>query len=200
MARFVLDSTGRQDKANESCSELDPFSASIIHAVAQLLGPPVDEASRVPGGGRTSSNYWTAHYFLGLSYAHGGNLPPAITALREAEAIGDSLWRYSGLGFAYGLAGQPAKAHELLAKLDRLSEQQYVPAHVRAPICLGLGDKDQAFAWLERAVEERDWQMAWLAVDPFWDSVRSDSRLSRLIAKTGLGGRASGSTQPGQSA
>ena len=82
---------------------------------------------------------------------------------------------------------------------EELSKQQHVSAHVRGPICLGLGEKDQAFAWLERAFEERDWQMAWLAVDPFLDSVRSDSRLTRLIAKTGLGGRASGPKQPGQS-
>jgi tetratricopeptide (TPR) repeat protein len=174
--------------------QLDPFSASINTTAVypSYWAHQFDEAiTGFRAAVELHPNFWNAHYFLGLSYAHRGDLAQAITELREAEVIGDSLWRYSGLGFAYGQAGEPAKARELLAKLEELSKQQYVSAHVRAPICLGLGEKDQAFAWLERAFEERDWQMAWLAVDPFWDSVRSDSRLSRFIEKTGLGSHAS---------
>jgi eukaryotic-like serine/threonine-protein kinase len=194
---FALGLTGRLEEAKAAMTvarQLDPFSASINTTAVYptYWAHQFDEAiAGFRAAVELHPNYWTAHYFLGLSYALGGDLTRAITALREAEAIGDSLWRYSGLGFTFGLAGEPAKARELLAELDQLSKQQYVSAHVRAPICLGLGEKDQAFAWLERAFEERDWQMAWLAVDPFWDGVRSDSRLTRLIEKTGMGSHAS---------
>ena len=203
---FVLGLTGRLEDAKAAmkvAQQLDPFSASINTTAVwpSYWARQFDEAiAGFLAAVELHPNYWTAHYYLGLSYLHRGDLTQAITALRKAEAIGDSLWRYAGLGFAYGQAGQPAKARELLAKLEELSKRQHVSSQVRAAVCLGLGEKDQAFAWLERAVEERDWQMAWLSVDPFWDSIRADSRLSHLIAKTGLGSHASVPERPSLSA
>jgi len=198
---FVLGLTGRiaESKAEmKVAQQLDPFSASVNTTAIwpSYWAHRFDEAIEgFRAAAELHPNYWIAHYYLGLSYAHRGDLARATTALREAEAVGDSLWRYAGLGYVYGKAGQPVQAREILAKLDGLSRQQYVPAPVRAAICAGLGEEDQAFEWLERAVEERDWQVAWLTVDPFWDSMRSDPRFNRLLARAGLINYAS---RPGQ--
>ena len=65
--------------------------------------------------------YWVAHYYLGLSYAHKREFGHALLALRHAAEIGDSIWRYTGLGFAYAQAGQPQQAKEVLSKLQEIA-------------------------------------------------------------------------------
>jgi tetratricopeptide (TPR) repeat protein len=50
----------------------------------------------------------------------------------------------------------------------------------------GLGEKDQAFAWLEKAYEQHSFNMAWLNVEPRWDSLRSDPRFADLVRRVGL--------------
>jgi hypothetical protein len=61
-----------------------------------------------------------------------------------------------------------------------------VPAIYCAAVHSGLGDTEQAVKYLERAVEERNWEIAWVHVDPFWDDIRSDRRFQRLQAQLGL--------------
>jgi hypothetical protein len=50
----------------------------------------------------------------------------------------------------------------------------------------GLGDADDAFQYLELAVKELNWEIAWLHVDPFWESLRKDARFERLQVAAGL--------------
>ena len=55
-----------------------------------------------------------------------------------------------------------------------------------AIIYVGLGEKDEAFAWLEKAYEEHNASLPFLKVDPIFDSLRSDSRFTALLKKMGL--------------
>jgi hypothetical protein len=80
----------------------------------------------------------------------------------------------SGLGHAYGVAGKKAEARAVLDELKQRSQQEYVPADSIALVYAGLGEKDQAFIWLEKAYDEHAFKMAWLKVEPQWDSLRSD--------------------------
>jgi hypothetical protein len=50
----------------------------------------------------------------------------------------------------------------------------------------GLGEKDQAFAWLERAYQRHEWGLIYLRVSPFFDPLRSDPRFTQLLKKVGL--------------
>jgi len=130
--------------------------------------------------------YWVAHHYLGLSLAQKGEYGQAILALRHAAEIGDSTWRYGGLGFVYAQAGEPKLAKEVLAKLHEIGRNQYVPPIHIAAVHAGLGEADEAFKYLELAVKELNWQIAWLHVDPFWDSLREDARFGRLQLAAGL--------------
>jgi len=67
-----------------------------------------------------------------------------------------------------------------------MSQKEYVPADSIAHVYVGLGETDQAFAWLERAYGERSFGMAWLKVEPSWDSLRSDPRFTDLMRRVGL--------------
>jgi tetratricopeptide (TPR) repeat protein len=92
----------------------------------------------------------------------------------------------AGLGNAYALAGKKAEARAVLAELKQRSQQEYVPADSIALVYTGLGEKDQAFAWLEKAYEEHSFKMAWLKVEPQWDSLRSDPRFGDLLRRIGF--------------
>ena len=59
------------------------------------------------------------------------------------------------------------------------------PAAV-AHVYIGLGDKDQAFAWLEKAYADHSWYMASLKVDPELGALRSDPRFTDLVRRIGL--------------
>ena len=74
----------------------------------------------------------------------------------------------------------------MLAELKAASKQKYVYSVGFARIYAGLGDKDQAFAWLEKAYEERSTGLYWLKVDPIWDPLRSDPRFNDLLRRIGL--------------
>ena len=89
---------------------------------------------------------------------------------------GGTEWSFSmsGLGHAYGVAGKKAEARAVLDELKQRSQQEYVPADSIALVYAGLGEKDQAFIWLEKAYDEHAFKMAWLKVEPQWDSLRSD--------------------------
>jgi serine/threonine protein kinase/Flp pilus assembly protein TadD len=189
---MTLGLTGRLEEARRAmrtAQQLDPFSASInTTAVFPIYWAHLfDEAIEgFQAAIELHPGYWLAHYFLGLSYAQKGEFGQAILALRHAAEIGDSAWRYSGLGYVYARAGEPERAESVLQTLNELGRQQYVPAIYSAAVYAGLGESDQAFEWLRRAVERRDWLIAWLHVDPLWDILRSDSRLYALQADFGL--------------
>jgi hypothetical protein len=61
-----------------------------------------------------------------------------------------------------------------------------VPAYFIAAIYGALGEKDQAFAWLQRAYDERDPQITYLLLDTFMDPLRSDARFNDLVRKVGF--------------
>ena len=70
--------------------------------------------------------------------------------------------------------------------LDELRSRADVPAYNFATIYAQLGDKEQAFEWLQKAYEERSFFITLLAVDPELDSLRSDPRFTELVKKVGL--------------
>ncbi|MCZ6776180.1 MAG: hypothetical protein O7D34_06970, partial [Ignavibacteria bacterium] len=55
-----------------------------------------------------------------------------------------------------------------------------------AIVYIGLGVRDQAFEWMQKAYEERSGSMVFLKVDPVWDSLRSDPRFTAFLKKMNL--------------
>jgi hypothetical protein len=84
------------------------------------------------------------------------------------------------------MAGKRNEAQKELAELQELSKQRYVSPGLFALIYAALGDKDQAFAWLEKSVAEHDLITARLKVDQRFDSLRSDPRFADLVKRVGL--------------
>ena len=90
------------------------------------------------------------------------------------------------LGRAYALAGKTDEARKTLAQLKELSARRYVSPYRVAMIYAALGDKEQTFAWLEKAYQQRLHNMIFLKVEPELDGLRSDPRFATLVQQVGL--------------
>jgi tetratricopeptide (TPR) repeat protein len=90
------------------------------------------------------------------------------------------------LGLVYGMAGRKDDATKILNELLDLNKQRYVTPAALVNVYIGLGDKEQAFFWLEKAYEERSNYIVYLNVFPIVDPLRSDPRFASLIQRVGL--------------
>jgi TolB-like protein/DNA-binding winged helix-turn-helix (wHTH) protein len=134
-------------------------------------------------------NFPAAHNFLPAAYEQKGMYTEAIAEFKKAIPLtGGSEWSLSkaGLGHGYAVTGKKSEARTLLDELKQLSAEEYVPATSVALIYAGLGEKDQAFAWLDKGYEQRAFQMQWVRLDPRWDSLRSDPRFQDLMRRMGF--------------
>jgi len=92
----------------------------------------------------------------------------------------------ASLGHAYATSGKKGEAQKLLDELKTRSKQRYVSPYLIAFPYIGLGDREQALAWLEKGYESHDQWMIWLRSDPKLDSLRSDSRFTELLRRVGF--------------
>ena len=90
------------------------------------------------------------------------------------------------LGYAYGVVGRRDEAEKILSDLGIAAEDQYISPHYIAWIYHGLGNRDETFRFLEKAVEDRSPTMFLLRADPVWDSVRDDHRFVAVLEQIGL--------------
>ncbi|HEX8175520.1 MAG TPA: winged helix-turn-helix domain-containing protein [Pyrinomonadaceae bacterium] len=103
-------------------------------------------------------------------------LPPENTFLRNADPEPISF-----MGYAYALSGKRGKALKLVDDLLAMAKQKYVQPHHLAVIYTGLGDRDNAFHWLIKAIADRCSAVTNLRVMPLFDSLRDDPRYEELL-------------------
>jgi len=111
----------------------------------------------------------------------------AIAEIQKAiDLSGGSPLSLAALGHTYAVWGKRAEAERVLNELKESSKQGYISAYSIAAIHAGLGEKDQAFIWLEKAYEERSGWLIWLRAEPISDPLRSDPRFQDLLRRVGL--------------
>lgn len=130
-------------------------------------------------------NFFPARRYLGLVYEQKGMYKEAIAEFQQAAKLSGSPLMMSLLAHAYAASGNKAEAERLLVQLGQ-QKQRYVSPYTVATIYTGLGQKDQAFKWLDKAFEERDIWLMNLKVDPLFKPLRSDHRFSDLLIRIGL--------------
>jgi DNA-binding winged helix-turn-helix (wHTH) protein/TolB-like protein/Tfp pilus assembly protein PilF len=130
-------------------------------------------------------NFFPAHRYLGLAYEQKGMYREAISEFEKGVKLSGSPLMVALLGHAYAASGSKAEARRVLAELEQ-QKQKYVSPYTVAAIYAGLGEKDQAFRWLEKAYAERDIWLMNLRVDPVLKSLRSDGRFVHLLERLGL--------------
>jgi serine/threonine protein kinase/lipoprotein NlpI len=188
-----LISVGRAEegiKESKRALELDPLSTEVsaTHGGNFYFGhqydPAIDQLRKTL---EMDPNSWFARMFLGLSYEASGDLPRAIAECQRAREIETTIpWPSAELAHAYAVSGRKGEAEEILRQLKERSKQSYVPAYNFAEIYIGLGDKDQTMALLEKAYADRSMLLTFLKADPEFDSLHSDPRFKDLVRRVGL--------------
>jgi TolB-like protein/DNA-binding winged helix-turn-helix (wHTH) protein/Flp pilus assembly protein TadD len=128
-----------------------------------------------------------AHGLIGPIYLLQGAKEPALAELaRAAELSGHTSSAESCLGQAFAMCGRKIEAQQILQALITKSKDHYVGSLNIARIYAGLGDRDRAFEWLDKAYRkyESEWPLA--LADPMWDTLRSDPRFAALLKRIGL--------------
>ncbi len=92
----------------------------------------------------------------------------------------------ASLACTYAISGRRVDAERTLKSLLARSLTEYVAAPCIAELYIALGEHDRAFEWLEKAVEERSSMLVTIQTSHRYDSVRGDSRFSRLVERVGL--------------
>jgi serine/threonine-protein kinase len=124
-------------------------------------------------------NFRPTHVYLGRAYLYKGMYKEALAKFKITNDI-------NRIGLVYAKMGKISEAKQVLENLKiRHQHSHDVSLHIAA-LYSYLGDNDQFFTWLERAYEERSYYMAYLKVDPIYDSIRSDSRFTAWLKKLKL--------------
>jgi len=128
-----------------------------------------------------------AQRYAAWAYLQRGRHQEAIAGLRAAlSTLGRQPQVEGELGYALAVAGHRAEARAVLEGLRQLSSTRYVSPYSVALVHAGLGDRDQALAWLDKAYDERSDYMPYLKLEPMLDSLRSDPRFAALVRRVGL--------------
>lgn len=130
-----------------------------------------------------------AQRYAAWAFLQKGRHAEAIAALRAASsAFGRNPEVEAELGHALAVAGRRAEARAVLEDLSQPSSDRYVSPYSVALVHAGLGDRDQALAWLDKAYADRSDYMVYLGLEPMLDSLRSDPRFKALVRQVGLPG------------
>ncbi len=132
-------------------------------------------------------NLLEAHLWLSKAYWTKGLYPEALSEAQKAVSYSGGTPRYvAGIGYALAAAGKRAEARNIIVELARTSKSVTVPPCYIAGIYSTLGERDQAFEWLEKAYQVRDYQIVPIMIDPVFTSIRSDPRYTDLLRRMGL--------------
>ena len=118
------------------------------------------------------------------AYIFKGMYEDAITTLNKTIALSpDSTRMLADLGYTYAVSGRKDEARKILDKLHEQAKQLYVSPYETAVVYAGLGEKDAAFDDLQKALEDRPWDLLYLKVEPMFESLHADPRFEQLLRR-----------------
>jgi TolB-like protein/DNA-binding winged helix-turn-helix (wHTH) protein/Flp pilus assembly protein TadD len=187
-----LNAMGRPDEAIAEIvrsRETDPLSLTAIVNVgfedywAGRYDLAIEQARSVLA---VDPNNYSAHLTLGLCLEQKRQLPAAIEELQKAADLSnDKMW-IAFVAHAKAVAGDKVGARKILADLEVLSRQTYISPWCFAIVYPDLGEKDQAFVWLEKSYQGREHDLVFSRVWPMFNSLHSDPRYRDLMKRVGL--------------
>jgi serine/threonine-protein kinase len=186
---------GRYEEASKygaRALELDPLSVSNYWFLGwgAIYAGRYDEAvSRFSKAAELDPNNPWTRWFLGRTYLFKGMPQRGIEEMETALRLQpDDPLGLGFVGYAYAVTGRRPDALKILQKLDALGKHRFVSTISRVYVYAGLGDKDKAFEWLEKAYQERSDSLAWFHNDPESKSLHDDPRFAPLMRKIGFTG------------
>jgi serine/threonine-protein kinase len=176
--------------ASKRCLELDPLDLVINthmawhHHFARQYEEAVEQCWKT---NELHPNSFWPPYFFALAYQQQGKVAEAAAEFKKAiQMSGSVTFTTAGLGHLYASAGKSAEARAILDELRSRAQKSYVPSYDLALVRTGLGWTDDAFEWLNKALEERSGWLTYLKAEPRLDSLRGDSRFNELLRRVRL--------------
>ncbi|MCC7180994.1 MAG: tetratricopeptide repeat protein [Acidobacteria bacterium] len=195
MLGHLLSQMGRHPEARQAtlrARELEPLNPLVFALSSQVAfqGRDYTEAMRFAERAiALDGEFWIGYVMRGQALEQLGRNDAAIEALTMAERFsGQNSKPMSLRAYILARTGRANQAETMLDALDTASRDRYVPPYAMALISLGLGRRDRALDWLERALDVRDVHLIYLPVDPKWDALRSDPRFGSLLERCGWAG------------
>src|SRR5947207_5886665 len=167
--------------------KLDPVSpiTSYVATAAYLANDQIDDA--ISEGQRTlllDPHYFYLDSALAAAYREKGNFAEAIALYTKAQDA--THFPSSGLAITYARMGRQNEARKILEQLVQERGTRYVSAQSIAAVYVALGEKEEAFRWLERASAEHSGILQWIAFLPEFRALRPDARFPQLLQKIGV--------------
>jgi serine/threonine protein kinase/Tfp pilus assembly protein PilF len=132
-------------------------------------------------------NSYEPHFYFGWALQQKKMFNESISEFQKAFTLNpNATYVIAAMGYVYALQKKPDEAKIMLDQLLNSSKHKYVDAYSFALIYVGLGDKDRAFEWLNKAYKENSNWLSYLKVEPRLDPLRSDHRFKDLLDKVGL--------------
>jgi serine/threonine-protein kinase len=188
---FFLSGMGRHDESavmGRRAQELNPLDPSMRTGACARLGYArrYEEAiEQCQAALELEPDYISAYRDLGQVYEYMGLYPKAAAARqKELTLDGASEEEVAGLTTA-AISGKEEYWQWMQDYWRRKSAQGYVSPNTFASIYASLGDKDQAFEWLEKAYQARILSLL-VMIDPIWDPIRDDPRFTDLLRRMNL--------------
>jgi tetratricopeptide (TPR) repeat protein len=192
---YYLTAVGKLDQAiaeRQRAVQIEPKSPLLNTALGEAyfearrfrdsIGPNQEALSIDP-------HYADAIINIGRAYEQMGMFPQAQQAYQSILAFAPHDPVLLALvGHLYAVTGRQAAAREIISQLQQMTanKDRYVPSVYVALIYIGLGEKNQAFAWLDKAYAERCEYLVYLPTEPMADPLRNDPRFNILLERLGL--------------
>jgi len=188
-----LASIGRPEQAVaelQKALKIDPLSPEINSFLAWDYYLMRDQERCLSASKRSMQmfpDFWLPHMGAGMCYYAQSRFAEATKEYEQAQSMNpESTFSVAGAGMSCARAGRRSEAYRAIDKLKAMSRTTYVsPAYI-ALIYQVLGDKDNAFAWYDKAYDDRAEWLLWLTIDPIYDSARSDPRFVALVKRVGV--------------
>jgi TolB-like protein/Flp pilus assembly protein TadD len=188
-----LEVKGRFDDALREISrarDLDPLSPIIGANFALIFLAKNDTKAAIEQCQKIielEPNHISGHDWLGWAYLKEGRLAEAT---REREKVAELSQRsgpqLSGVGYLYAITGRRAEALEILKEIEKRYDRGEAVGQHLAAIWEGLGDRDQAFVWLEKDFQQHSAELQFITWRLQFEHLRSDPRYADLVQRMGL--------------
>jgi TolB-like protein/DNA-binding winged helix-turn-helix (wHTH) protein/Tfp pilus assembly protein PilF len=169
--------------------ENDPLSAIVETDMCQFLaylGRDDEAISHARRALELDPGFPLAHLYLAEAYAGKKNYPQAILEVQKAlDLNADPTWALSELGRMYAVSGQTEKGQAILHTMLQTAQRED-QAMLLAKVYAVLGEREAAFAWLEKAYRNHEGGLILLHVAPPFQSIRQDPRFTELVRRIGL--------------
>jgi DNA-binding winged helix-turn-helix (wHTH) protein/tetratricopeptide (TPR) repeat protein len=192
-AMVCLSPTGRIDEALvevKLAHELDPLSLFILTSVGMVLNyrhrldEAIEQFRKVID---MEASYYLTHWCLGYAYEQKGLYDEAIAAYRTATTLSGNSSSTSGrLAHLFAVLGRTQDALDILNHMKEETQVRYVSPYDVAGIYAGLGEKEEAFHWLEKALVDHSGSLVWVKLDNTFASLHSDPRFTDILGRMRL--------------